>query len=246
MLSPVASPASSCASIWPELAVASGAVILVTSRSFEEYVAFFDLDPETLPPRVLDCCAGTSGFVAEAHARGVEAVALDPAYRLDGPALVEDADRGAHGAQQILDTHDQRFTYDWYGTRSRRVTMRRNAFGAFAAHRRGHPSHYLPAVLPQLPFADDAFDLALCSHLLFTWATVLDEHWHHDALVELCRVAAEVRVFPLLLQGAGEPVPFLASLRTRLSDNAIDSHVVTVPYEFQVGGNEMLRLRRQR
>lgn len=131
----MAFPASSCASIWPEPAGSAGAVIFVTSRSFDEYVAFFDLDPNALPRRVLDRCAGTSGFVAEAHARGVEAVAADPAYRLADPALPQDADRGAHRAQQILDTHDHRFTYEWYGTRKRRTTLRRIAFLESTAHR---------------------------------------------------------------------------------------------------------------
>jgi hypothetical protein len=55
---------------------------------------------------------------------------------------------------------------------------------------------YLNSELPTLPFPDDSFDLALCSHLLFLYSQQLDEEFHHSSLLELCRVAKEVRVFP--------------------------------------------------
>jgi hypothetical protein len=54
---------------------------------------------------------------------------------------------------------------------------------------------------PDLPFRDDVFELALCSHLLFTWSDAFDEEWHRQALADLLRVAREVRVFPLVVQG---------------------------------------------
>lgn len=170
---------------------------------------------------------------------------MDPAYRLADPDVGDRAALGARGAQRMVDTHDDRFTYAWYGTPERRTRLRGGAFDAFADHRRRHPGRYLAAALPRLPFADQAFDLALCSHLLFTWATVLDEQWHKDSLVELCRVAKEVRVFPLVLQATGEPVAFLDRLRAELHDTRVDSQVIRVRYEFQVGGNQMLRLRRR-
>jgi len=55
----------------------------------------------------------------------------------------------------------------------RRRTLRESALDAFSTDRQS-PHRYVPAQLPELPFADNAFDLALCSHLLFTWSDVLD------------------------------------------------------------------------
>ena len=49
-----------------------------------------------------------------------------------------------------------------------------------------------------LPFNDGAFDLALCSHFPFLYSTQLGEAFHRAALREMCRVAVEVGVFPLL------------------------------------------------
>jgi hypothetical protein len=71
---------------------------------------------------------------------------------------------------------------------------------------------------------------------LFTWSDVFDVHWHRRALAELVRVTRrEVRVFPLVVQGTGEPVPFLGQLKAELN-----ARIVTVPYSFQRGANEML------
>src|SRR5206468_10656224 len=75
--------------------LAGGAAVLVTSRSFEEYVAMFALDEAQLPGlRVLDCCAGASTFVAAARARGCQAVAVDPVYAVAGAELAQRAADG--------------------------------------------------------------------------------------------------------------------------------------------------------
>ncbi|MDP2286975.1 MAG: hypothetical protein Q8M73_00200 [Actinomycetota bacterium] len=218
--------------------------ILVSSRSFAEYVAFFDLDAQALPDRILDCSSGASSFVAEAHARGVDAVAVDPVYALSPESLDARANAGVPSGNSMIDANSDRFVFDWYQTPQRRAEMRRAALVTFREHHHNYPEQYVAASLPELPFAHRAFDLALCSHLLFTWATQLDEQWHFAALVELCRIAEEVRVFPLVLQGIGESVEFLPSLRTRLhNERDITSDVVSVPYEFQVGARYMLKLR---
>ena len=216
--------------------------MLVTSRSFAEYLAFFALDPDRLPRRVLDCSAGTSGFVAGARARGSDAVAVDPAYRQSLDDLAETGRAGAVGGASMVADHRDRFTFDWYGSPERQRELRASALEGFVADRARRPGHYVAAELPHLPFADGSFDLALCSHLLFTWANVFDEAWHEAALREMARVASEVRVFPLVHQGSGEPVAFLGALRGRLA--GLDARVVTVPYAFQVGADEMLVLTR--
>lgn len=78
--------------------------------------------------------------------------------------------------------------------------VRMAAMEAFLSdYRQGRADgRYVEAELPKLPFADRSFDLALCSHLLFLYSVQLGEDFHRDSLRELCRVAREVRVFPLL------------------------------------------------
>lgn len=221
--------------------------VLVSSRSFAEYVAFFDLDAEQLPARILDCSAGASSFVAQAHARGIDAVAADPVYSLAEHDLTARLNSGMPRGNAMINANADRFDFDWYQTPQLRDEMRRAALTTFQEHHHAHPDRYIAAALPDLPFTDKSFDLALCSHLLFTWATHLDEQWHLEAMVELCRVSEEVRIFPLVLQGAGEPVEFLPSIRARLrSQFGISTEIVTVPYEFQIGAHHMLRLAKAR
>lgn len=218
--------------------------VLVTSRSFAEYLAFFNLNEASLPARILDCSAGASSFVAEARVRGVDALAVDPAYE-DPTRLLTQAQAGVAGGAQLIADHRDRFSYDWYGSPSRRAQMRQDALGAFLSDYSRSPERYLPAALPGLPLATDSFHLALCSHLLFTWATHYDELWHLASLVELCRVATEVRVFPLVLQGTGEAVVFLPNLLDRLARGfGINTSIVSVDYEFQRGAHHMLQLSR--
>src|SRR5258708_25906236 len=70
---------------------------------------------------------------------------------------------------------------------------------------------YLNAELPRLPFSDASFDLALCSPFLFLYTTQLVEAFHLSAIREMCRVAIEVRIFPLLALGT-TPSPFVNHL----------------------------------
>ncbi|HZO65048.1 MAG TPA: class I SAM-dependent methyltransferase [Kribbellaceae bacterium] len=213
--------------------------MLITSRSYAEYRAMFDL-PDPLPASVLDCCAGGSGFTAVAAAQGVDAVAADPAYTMSVGELAEAVHGGSSRGAGIVDQYPGDFVWTWYGTRENRERMRAAAAEEFLADRVRCPERYVAASLPDLPFEPGRFALALCSHLLFTWSDQLDDRWHLDALRELCRVAAEVRVFPLVVQGNGAPVPFLDDVRRALAGEGIESEVRKVPYEFQRDADEML------
>lgn len=218
--------------------------MLVTSRSFAEYTAMFDL-PAPLPASILDCCAGGSGFTAAAAARGVDAVALDPAYAMAPGELSEHVRKSNTGGTQMVVDNEDAFVWGWYGSRARRDELRAEAAELFVEDLTSHPERYVAGELPALPFADGRFELALCSHLLFTWANRFPESWHLDALRELVRVAREVRVFPLVHQANAAPIPFLASLRSALEAEGVACEIRRVPYEFQRGADEMLVLSAQ-
>lgn len=100
---------------------------------------------------------------------------------------------------------------------------------------------YRGGALPLIPCADGAFELALCSHLLFTYSEHLSAAFHVSAVAELCRVAAEVRIFPLV-DFAGKPSPHLEPVIAELSARGRRATVEKVPYCFQCGGDAMLRI----
>jgi hypothetical protein len=98
---------------------------------------------------------------------------------------------------------------------------------------------YVAAELPALPWPDDSFDLALCSHLLFLYSQQLDLEFHERSVLELCRIGREVRIFPLLALGGARSThiePIIECLR----DSGHEVAIREVPYEFQRGGNQMM------
>jgi hypothetical protein len=215
--------------------------VLISSRSFTEYLAMFGLDSADLAGRtVVDVAAGGSDFVAAAGDLGVHAVAVDAAYAVEPDLLTAQLSDNTDTGLGIIDEHPYRFTWRWYGDRAARDGLRRDAAQRFTVDRLAFPGHYVAGTLPRLPFRDRAADLVLCSHLLFTWSDVLDREWHRDAILELARVGAEVRIFPLVVQGTGAEIGWLPELCEELHLLGLDVEGRQVPYEFQVGADQML------
>ncbi len=100
---------------------------------------------------------------------------------------------------------------------------------------------YLPEKLPDLPFQDQQFDLCLCSHLLFTYSEHLSTDFHEKAVLEMCRVAREVRIFPLL-DMSGKRSPHVDPVCDCLRKQDCYYGIEEVDYEFQRGGNQVLRV----
>jgi hypothetical protein len=215
-------------------------------RSLDEYVRMFALSSDDLSRgRILGCADGPASFNAEAAARGARVVSCDPLYQFTATAISEriDATSPSVIAQTQLNAH----TFVWTGIASieELARVRRAAMTTFlddystAARRRA----YVAGALPSLPFASDSFALALSSHFLFLYSDHLGERFHVDAALELCRVAADVRVFPLLTLGS-QRSPFVEPVMDALARRGLRPAIERVPYEFQRGGNEMMRVSR--
>lgn len=100
---------------------------------------------------------------------------------------------------------------------------------------------YVAGELPSLPSGDREFDLVLCSHLLFLYTDNLSLDFHLRSLAELCRVSKEVRIFPLL-DVNGTRSPYVGPVIDFLRAEKRDVKEVKVAYEFQKGGNTMLKI----
>ena len=77
----------------------------------------------------------------------------------------------------------------------------------------------------------------------FLYSQQLDEAFHHSSLLELCRVAKEDRVFPLLAFG-GAISPHLETSVELLCTAGHKVSIQRVNYEFLRGACEMLRIQR--
>ena len=216
---------------------------LVSARSSDEYRAMFALTDADLRGRVLDCPGGGASFTAVARARGTEAIAVDPVYATPPRELVARLDGELARGSAWVTANAERYVWDHYGDPAAHARLRAGSAATFARDLSDRPGRYVAAALPHLPFADGAFDLALSSHLLFTYADRLDAAFHVAALRELARVATEVRVHPLVDQ-AGRVLPeLLAHVQTELADGGVQARAQDVPYEFQRGARSMLRIR---
>jgi hypothetical protein len=220
--------------------------IVPWGRSFDEYRRMFDLTDDDLSRAIVGCGDGPASFNAEVTRQGRRVVSCDPLYRFERSDIQE---RIAATFDQILDqTRRNAHEFVWRDIQTVEDLGRIRMASMQAFLEDYEPGkaegRYVDAELPTLPFPDAAFDVALCSHLLFLYSDLLGEAFHHAALREMCRVATEIRIFPLLALG-GERSPFVAGCMREMRDTGYDAALETVPYEFQRGGNEMMRIRRR-
>lgn len=215
-------------------------------RSFEEYVSMFALDGDDLGKRCLGCGDGPASFNRTLTSLGGSVVSVDPIYRFSTDQI---ASRLKNTFDVVLEqTRQNREEFIWREIPSIEALgeIRMKAMSEFLSDFAAGKAQgrYIEGELPRLPFADRSFDLALCSHFLFLYSGHFDANFHVESVKELCRVASEVRVFPLLELGAVRS-RHLDGAVSRLSDEGYRVTVTKVGYEFQKGGNEMLSVRRK-
>ena len=211
-------------------------------RNLDEYSAMFALTADDLTGSLLGCADGPASFNAELSATGKRVVSVDPLYAFEAEKIRQRIDACFDEIIAKVELNRTQFVWHSIGSVDELARVRRTAMERFLSdYRQGEP-RYVDASLPTLPFADGEFDLALCSHFLFLYTEQLDLDFHVDSLRELCRVATEVRVFPLI-DLAVKPSKHVAAVRERLESEGCYFSIEPVEYEFQRGGNEMLRLR---
>jgi hypothetical protein len=212
-------------------------------RSFDEYCRMFALGDAELAGRIVGCADGPASFNVEATERGSRVVSCDPLYRFDAADVRR---RIAETYEDMLEqVRRNQDAFVWTSIHSveelgrvRMAAMTRFLDDYEAGRASGR---YVDAALPGLPFADALFDLAVCSHFLFLYTTQLGEALHRQAVHEMLRVAKEVRIFPLLALD-GKQSPYVDLLTRELHADGRRVAIERVPYEFQRGGNQMMRI----
>jgi hypothetical protein len=219
--------------------------IVPWGRSSNEYIRMFSLTDADLEGKILGCGDGPASFNAAMHRRGKRVVSVDPLYQFSAEkirARVQDASRLI---MEQLEANRSAYTWTMVRSPQELCRLRLKAMEAFLRdfERGKQEGRYLPHELPDLPFTDNEFELALCSHLLFTYSGQLSLDFHCRAVSEMCRVAKEVRVFPLLDHG-GQPSPHVEPICRLIENRGNRFFVENVDYGFQRGGTQMLRILR--
>ena len=215
--------------------------IVPWGRSFVEYQAMFKLTELDLQKNILGCGDGPAAFNQTLTKLDGSITSIDPIYQFSRSAL----------KQRIADVYDEvlnqvaanKTDFIWKNIKSldELGQIRMQAMNDFLAdYDLGkQQGRYLSASLPKLDFADQQFDLALCSHFLFLYSDHFSLEQHIQSILELCRVAKEVRIYPLLsLENI--PSPHLDLVIQKLKNHNIETQRQQVAYEFQQGATEML------
>lgn len=208
-------------------------------HSLDDYRRMFDLRDEDLQRSILDYPASVSSFNAEMHALGNHVISADEHYDL------RPLDMSKHVDQiiQQLAVHLEQYADHIQPEEGQALEDILVAWDHYAKLFTSDYSmgkmqgRYRKALLPHLPFADFQFDIALCPDLLFRDKTAVPE----QVLTELCRVAHEVRVFPLL-DDQGEMSKEMGPAMLALQNKNYGIEVRAVPYKLLKGSNAMLRV----
>jgi hypothetical protein len=220
-------------------------IVVPFGRSLDEYTRMFGLTANDLSQRILGVGDGPASFNAEATQQQGTVISVDPIYCFTGAEILQRFDAVVDNIIGQVKATANDYVWQYHKSPDDLRHHREQAIRKFLADydwgKQG--DRYRIGELPTLPFLDGAFDLALCSHLLFLYSEHLDYEFHRSAVLEMLRVSQEVRIFPLLTLMLARS-PHLDPLPIELQQLGYQTEVVQVTYELQKGGNEMLVIRR--
>lgn len=219
--------------------------VIPWGRSFDEYRRMFNLQGDELQLSILGCADGPASFNAELTRFGGSVISADPVYQFSKHEIAERVKSVYPLVMNELEKNRDNYNWDEFADVQALGDKRMQAMEIFLAdYERGvTQGRYVGASLPFLPFESGQFQLALCSHFLFLYADQLDESEHLKAVNELCRVADEVRIYPLV-DLKSELSPHLSGVLNAMSNCGIEYRMEDVSYQFQKNALQMLVLRR--
>jgi hypothetical protein len=217
-------------------------------RSMDEYKKMFALSESDLNGRrrIVGVGDGPASFNAEMFASGKTVVSVDPLYAF----TAKEIEKQFYSVVDNIILQVKATPSDWvwsYHTSPENLRENRvKALQAFVAdYEKGRrEGRYVMGELPSLGFKRNSFDLALCSHFLFLYSDQLSYKFHRASILEMLRIASEVRIFPLLtlmLKVSPHVQPLIEELRAQ----GFSASIERVSYELQRGGNEMLRIQKR-
>lgn len=214
-------------------------------RCLQEYMQMFHLTKRDLQLAILDCASGPASFNAEMTCKGYKVISCDPLYQFTVEEIAKRIQEAYPAVMAGVQANQNQFVWRDIQSPEQLGEIRMAAMQKFLED---FPSglqeeRYLTHELPILPFQTGQFDLALCSHFLFTYSDQLSATFHLNSILEMCRVAQEVRIFPLLVNMTGERSPLLQPVTSALRHQGYQVEIKQVPYEFQKGGNQLLQIR---
>lgn len=214
-------------------------------RTLAEYRSMFSLSDPDLNIKILGCGDGPASFNAEMTKLGHSVVSIDPVYQFSAEQIEQRVRATYEPVISQMKKNSSHYIWKNFRDADELGKARLDAMENFLLdYESGKVAgRYLYQSLPNLKFVDERFELCVCSHLLFLYSEQLSLDFHLASIHELLRVATEVRIFPLLGLD-GDPSSYLELVLKHLSTKDFNIQIESVDYEFQKGGNQMLRISR--
>jgi hypothetical protein len=218
--------------------------VIPWGRSFEEYCAMFDLTNEELKLRILGCGDGPASFNSVLTKRGGSIASIDPLYQFTTADINRKIKDACNEVLKQMEQNKDDYVWDTIKSISQLVEIRMSAMNEFLSDFESgkQQKRYIAGELPHVPFENESFDLALCSHFLFLFSDTFSLEFHYESIKEMCRVANEVRIYPLSTF-EGKESPFIEPLRQQFEAQGYKTSIQIVRYEFQRGSNKMLKIK---
>jgi hypothetical protein len=212
-------------------------------RSLDEYRSMFSLSDDDLNKAIIGISDGPASFNAEMSALGKRVISVDPLFISSS----EEIERQFYSVVSDIIDQVKATPGDWLWSYHRspehlkenRLSVLHRFVADYATGKAA--GRYVIGKLPSIEFEDGRFELALCSHFLFLYSDQFNYEFHRESVLEMLRLATEVRIFPLLTL-MSEPSPYVKPLIRDLRSKGFHATVQRVGYELQRGGNEMLRI----
>ncbi|MGL5835738.1 MAG: SAM-dependent methyltransferase, partial [Waterburya sp.] len=141
-------------------------------RSLDEYIKMFNLTSEDLQQSILGVGDGPASFNAEGTVKGYKITSIDPIYQFEGKEIKQRFDAVVDNIiDQVIATPNN-WVWSYHKNPQGLKASRIKALETFLQdYQLGkQEGRYQAQELPYLDFADQSYDLALCSHFLFLYS----------------------------------------------------------------------------
>jgi len=215
----------------------------LVGHSMGDYAQMFGLTKDDEGKGILDYAAGPSSFNLEMTSLSHKVVSCDEMYDQPLDAIKQQTELDIRTMLDGVHQYKDKFKWDNIFSIDELAEIRRTTTNRFFEdfEKGVSEGRYVSQDLDKLSFTDKQFDLVLCSHFLFTDCEDQTVEYHVAHIKELCRVAIETRIFPLL-DRMGEVSPLVGPVMLELQNQNYSVEIKEVPFEFQKGGNAMMRV----
>lgn len=212
-------------------------------RNFDEYVRMFHLTEDDLRKKIIGCGDGPASFNYEATLKGYHITSIDPVYIFSKQQLEKRIEETYEIVIKKTFENKEKFLWNQYKDVDDLGATRMEAMKTFLNDYEigKEQKRYLVGEFPVLNIDYESYELALCSHLLFLYSDNLSYEFHIQSIEEMLRIANEVRIFPIVDVNANESVHY-PKVVGYLKQKYKLVEAVKVDFEFQKGGNKMLRI----